>query len=117
MDIHYLGHAAFELSDGATTVLIDPFITGNPSATVTADELSPDVILLTHGHGDHYGDVVPIAKRSGATVVAITEIAGELQGEGLADVRDPNIGGTVQSTGVQSSSSPPGTPRQRRKEL
>ena len=96
MDIHYLGHAAFELSDGATTVLIDPFITGNPSATVTADELSPDVILLTHGHGDHYGDVVPIAKRSGATVVAITEIAGELQGEGLADVRDPNIGGTVQ---------------------
>jgi L-ascorbate metabolism protein UlaG (beta-lactamase superfamily) len=95
MDIHYIGHAAFELSDGATTVLIDPFITGNPSATVTADELSPDVILLTHGHGDHYGDVVPIAKRTGATVVAITEIAHELQGEGLADVRDPNYGGTV----------------------
>jgi L-ascorbate metabolism protein UlaG (beta-lactamase superfamily) len=95
MDIHYIGHAAFELSDGATTVLIDPFITGNPSATVTADELSPDVILLTHGHGDHYGDVVPIAKRTGATVVAITEIAHELQEEGLADVRDPNYGGTV----------------------
>jgi L-ascorbate metabolism protein UlaG (beta-lactamase superfamily) len=95
MDIHYIGHAAFELSDGATTVLIDPFITGNPSATVTADDLSPDVILLTHGHGDHYGDVVPIAKRTGATVVAITEIAHELQGEGLADVRDPNYGGTV----------------------
>ena len=95
MDIHYIGHAAFELSDGATTVLIDPFITGNPSATVTADELSPDVILLTHGHGDHYGDVVPIAKRTGATVVAIVEIAGELQAEGLADVRDINLGGTV----------------------
>jgi L-ascorbate metabolism protein UlaG (beta-lactamase superfamily) len=95
MDIHYIGHAAFELSDGATTVLIDPFITGNPSATVTADDLSPDVILLTHGHGDHYGDVVPIAKRTGATVVAITEIAHELQEEGLADVRDPNYGGTV----------------------
>jgi L-ascorbate metabolism protein UlaG (beta-lactamase superfamily) len=95
MDIHYLGHAAFELSDGATTVLIDPFITGNPSATVTAEDLSPDVILLTHGHGDHYGDVVPIAKRTGATVVAIVEIAGELQAEGLADVRDINLGGTV----------------------
>jgi L-ascorbate metabolism protein UlaG (beta-lactamase superfamily) len=95
MDIHYIGQAAFELSDGATTVLIDPFITGNPSAKVTADELSPDVILLTHGHGDHYGDVVPIAKRTGATVVAITEIAHELQEEGLADVRDPNYGGTV----------------------
>ncbi|HEX2704008.1 MAG TPA: metal-dependent hydrolase [Solirubrobacteraceae bacterium] len=95
MEIHYLGHAAFELSDGATTILIDPFITGNPSATVAAADLSPDVILLTHGHGDHYGDVVPIAKRTGATVVAIVEIAEELRGEGLEDVRDPNIGGTV----------------------
>jgi len=95
MDIHYLGHAAFELTDGATTILIDPFITGNPSAAVAADDLSPDVILLTHGHGDHYGDVVPIAKRTGATVVAIVEIAGELREEGLVDVRDPNIGGTV----------------------
>jgi L-ascorbate metabolism protein UlaG (beta-lactamase superfamily) len=93
MDIHYLGHAAFEFTDGATTILIDPFITGNPSAAVAAEDLSPDVILLTHGHGDHYGDVVPIAKRTGATVVAIVEIAGELQEEGLADVRDPNIGG------------------------
>jgi L-ascorbate metabolism protein UlaG (beta-lactamase superfamily) len=95
MDIHYLGHAAFELTDGATTILIDPFITGNPSATVAADDLSPDVILLTHGHGDHYGDVVAIAKRTGATVVAIVEIAGELREEGVVDVRDPNIGGTV----------------------
>jgi L-ascorbate metabolism protein UlaG (beta-lactamase superfamily) len=95
VDIHYIGHAAFELTDGSTTILIDPFITGNPSATVAAEQLSPDVILLTHGHGDHYGDVVAIAKRTGATVVAVTEIAGELQGEGLADVRDPNIGGTV----------------------
>jgi L-ascorbate metabolism protein UlaG (beta-lactamase superfamily) len=95
VDIHYIGHAAFELTDGSTTILIDPFITGNPSATVAAEQLSPDVILLTHGHGDHYGDVVAIAKRTGATVVAVTEIAGELQAEGLADVRDPNIGGTV----------------------
>jgi L-ascorbate metabolism protein UlaG (beta-lactamase superfamily) len=95
VDIHYIGHAAFELTDGSTTILIDPFITGNPSATVAAEQLSPNVILLTHGHGDHYGDVVAIAKRTGATVVAVTEIAYELQGEGLADVRDPNIGGTV----------------------
>jgi L-ascorbate metabolism protein UlaG (beta-lactamase superfamily) len=95
MDIRFLGHAAFEFSDGDTTVLIDPFITGNPAATVTADELNADVILLTHGHGDHYGDVIPIAKRTGATVVAIVEIAGELEGEGLENLSNPNLGGTV----------------------
>jgi L-ascorbate metabolism protein UlaG (beta-lactamase superfamily) len=95
MDIRFLGHAAFEFSDGDTTVLIDPFITGNPAATVTADELTADVILLTHGHGDHYGDVVAIAKRTGATVVAIVEIAGELEGEGLENLSNPNLGGTV----------------------
>jgi L-ascorbate metabolism protein UlaG (beta-lactamase superfamily) len=95
MDIRYIGHAAFELSDGTTNVLIDPFISGNPKATVKADELEPDVILLTHGHGDHFGDLVDIAKRTGASVVAITEIAGELQEEGLENVSDPNLGGTV----------------------
>ncbi|MGA2469399.1 MAG: metal-dependent hydrolase [Solirubrobacteraceae bacterium] len=95
MNIHYLGHAAFELSHDATTVLIDPFLTGNPSAAVNADDLAPTVIALTHGHGDHYGDTVSIAKRTGATVVAITELAGELSDAGLDDVRDPNLGGTV----------------------
>jgi L-ascorbate metabolism protein UlaG (beta-lactamase superfamily) len=95
MEIHFLGHATFDLRDGATSVLIDPFLTGNPKAAASADELNPDVILLTHGHGDHYGDIVSIATRTGATVVAITELAGELSGEGIADVRDPNLGGTV----------------------
>jgi L-ascorbate metabolism protein UlaG (beta-lactamase superfamily) len=94
MDIRYLGHSAFALSDGDTTVLIDPFLTGNPKAAVAADELSPTTILVSHGHGDHLGDTVAIAKRSGAGVVALTEIAGELKGEGL-DVSDPNLGGTV----------------------
>jgi L-ascorbate metabolism protein UlaG (beta-lactamase superfamily) len=96
MQIRFLGHAAFELSDGERSVLIDPFLTGNPKAAVTADELSPDAILLTHGHGDHIGDTVAIAKRTGAHVVAIVEIANELGEEGLANVHDPNIGGTVE---------------------
>jgi L-ascorbate metabolism protein UlaG (beta-lactamase superfamily) len=95
MKIHYLGHAAFELRHDATTLLIDPFLTGNPSAVASADDLEATVIALTHGHGDHYGDTVPIAKRTGATVVAITEIAGELSDAGVEDVRDPNLGGTV----------------------
>lgn len=95
MDIRFLGHAAFELTDGTTTVLIDPFLTGNPKAAASADEVDADAILLTHGHADHLGDTVAIAKRTGAQVVAIVELANELGGEGLPDVHDPNLGGTV----------------------
>jgi L-ascorbate metabolism protein UlaG (beta-lactamase superfamily) len=96
MQIRFLGHAAFELSDGERSVLIDPFLTGNPKAAVSAEELSPEAILLTHGHADHIGDTVAIAKRTNAHVVAIVEIANELGEEGLANVHDPNIGGTVE---------------------
>jgi len=96
MQIRFLGHAAFELTDGDTMVLIDPFLTGNPKAAVTADEVSADAILLTHGHADHLGDTVAIAKRTGAEVVAIVEIANELSEEGLEKVHDPNLGGTVE---------------------
>jgi L-ascorbate metabolism protein UlaG (beta-lactamase superfamily) len=95
MEVRFLGHACFELSDGDTRVLIDPFLTGNPKAAIAAEDVNPTTILLTHGHGDHYGDVVPIAKRTGAPVVAIVEIANELAEEGVADVFDPNLGGTV----------------------
>jgi L-ascorbate metabolism protein UlaG (beta-lactamase superfamily) len=97
MNIRFLGHAAFALEADGTTVLIDPFLTGNPKAAASADEVEPDAILLTHGHPDHYGDVVDIAKRTGATVVAITELAHELSEELGEDhpVLDPNMGGTV----------------------
>ena len=94
MDIRFLGHAAFELSDGDTRVLVDPFLTGNPKAAASADEVPADVIALTHGHGDHLGDTVDIAKRSGAPVVAIVELAQEIGGEDV-EVFDPNLGGTV----------------------
>ncbi len=96
MQIRFLGHAAFELSDGATTVLIDPFLTGNPKAAVAAEDVSADAILLTHGHIDHIGDTAPIARRTGAHVVAVVEIANELTERGLENVHDPNIGGTVE---------------------
>jgi len=95
MDIRFLGHAAFELTEGDTRVLIDPFLTGNPKAAVKAEELEPTHIFLTHGHADHIGDTVDIAKRTGAKVVAIVEIANELQEDGVQNVSDPNIGGTV----------------------
>jgi L-ascorbate metabolism protein UlaG (beta-lactamase superfamily) len=93
--IRFLGHACFELTDGDVNVLIDPFLTGNPKAAVSADDVSPTHIFLTHGHSDHYGDIVDIAKRTGAEVVAIVENAGELSGQGLENVKDPNLGGTV----------------------
>jgi L-ascorbate metabolism protein UlaG (beta-lactamase superfamily) len=95
MDIRFLGHAAFALEHGGTTVLVDPVLTGNPKAAASADDVAADAILLTHGHGDHYGDTVAIAKRTGATVVAITEIAGEIGEEGV-EVIDTNLGGTAE---------------------
>jgi L-ascorbate metabolism protein UlaG (beta-lactamase superfamily) len=95
VEIRWLGHAAFELKGGGATVLVDPFLTGNPKAAASADELEADAILLTHGHGDHLGDTVDIAKRTGAPVVAIVELAGEISGNGVEDVRDPNLGGTI----------------------
>ncbi|HEX4110069.1 MAG TPA: metal-dependent hydrolase [Solirubrobacteraceae bacterium] len=95
MNIRFLGHAAFELSHGGATVLVDPFLTGNPKAAASAEEVGADAILLTHGHGDHIGDAVAIAKRTGATVLAIVELAGEIGAEGVHSVVDPNLGGTA----------------------
>jgi L-ascorbate metabolism protein UlaG (beta-lactamase superfamily) len=94
VDVRFLGQSCFELKAGGTTVLVDPFLTGNPKAAASADEVDPDVILLTHGHADHLGDTVDIAKRTGATVVAIVELANELGESGVENVRDPNYGGT-----------------------
>ncbi len=97
VNVRFLGHSAFALEHDGTTVLVDPFLTGNPKAAATADEVAADTILLTHGHADHLGDTVAIAKRTGATVAAIVELAGELAGDlgSDHDVRDPNIGGTI----------------------
>ncbi len=95
MEIRYLGHASFALVDGDTTVLIDPWLTGNPVAKISADELDATTILLTHGHADHVGDSVAIAKRTGAPILAIVEIAGELGQEDGVEALDINMGGTV----------------------
>jgi len=96
LKLTYIGHSAFALDNGdpAQHVLVDPFITGNPAATVAADDVAPRTILLTHGHGDHVGDTVAIAKRTGAKVVAIAELAGWLESEGV-EAHAANHGGTV----------------------
>jgi len=98
MDVRYLGHATFELSDGSSRVLVDPFLApNNPAATLSADDVDPTHILITHGHADHMADAVAVARRTGAHCVALTELAGWLgEQQGLENISDPNVGGTVE---------------------
>lgn len=69
------GHACFEISNDEHNIVIDPFLKGNPLADVTPDKIKADYILLTHGHGDHFGDTIQIAKANNATVIAPFELA------------------------------------------
>ncbi len=89
-----LGHAAFQVETGGKTILIDPFLTGNPLATVTADSIAADAILVTHGHSDHVGDTVEIAKRTKAVVVSNYEIVSWLQEQGVPNAHPMHIGGS-----------------------
>lgn len=91
--VTWFGHSGFRLDVNDTVVLIDPFLTGNPLATFNADDLPADFILLTHGHGDHLGDTVSIAKRTDATVIGTYEIAVWLQAQGVANTHGQNTGG------------------------
>lgn len=98
MRITYFGHSAFQFEDGEHTVLLDPFLSGNPAATVSPDGLNPQTILLTHAHNDHVGDTFSIAERTGATVIATFELATYLGQKGLTTI-PANHGGTVEFAG------------------
>ncbi len=90
----FLGHAGFVLDDGNHAVAIDPFLTGNPVATHKADQIRCQSIVLTHGHADHFGDTVTIAKSNDATVYAAFEITQYLEEQGCK--ADPgNPGGKI----------------------
>ena len=89
----WLGHATQMLDVNGTKLLIDPFFSGNPAAPITADKAQADYILVSHGHGDHVGDGVAIAKRTGATVIANFEIANWFEGKGVTNVHAQHIGG------------------------
>lgn len=93
--ITWLGHSGFQIETGEHTILIDPFLTNNPVASLSADSLNPDFILLTHGHGDHIGDTVSIAKRSGATVASNVEVGSWISKQGVEKVVGFNTGGTA----------------------
>lgn len=94
VEITWHSHACLEFNYNGTKILIDPFISGNPAAKISADELNPDYILISHGHGDHVGDAVEIAKRSNAMVIANHEIAGWVGDMGVAKTHGQHIGGS-----------------------
>ena len=120
MKLTYFGHSAFQIETNGTTLLFDPFITGNQhtEGVITPDDLSPDVILLTHAHGDHWGDTADIATRTGALVVGNFEITNYIsQQHGHENVQPMNTGGSwrfdwgyvTQTYARHSSSFPDGT--------
>ncbi len=84
MKLTFLGHSGWLVDSNAQQVAIDPFLTGNPVATQRAEELSPSYILLSHAHGDHYGDTEGIANRTGTTVVASFEVVSHLEKKGVS---------------------------------
>jgi len=96
LKLTFHGHACFSLEADGRHLVIDPFLTGNPAADVQVARLPKvDAVLLSHGHGDHLGDAVPIAKRDGATIVATAELA-RFCGQRGATVHAMHIGGAHQ---------------------
>lgn len=79
----WYGHATLGLETGGYRLLVDPYFSGNPAAPISAERAQADFILVSHGHGDHVGDTVEIAKRTGAMVVSNYEIAGWLESKGV----------------------------------
>jgi len=100
MQITWLGHSAVKIK-GTKTIYIDPFLSENPAASMSPEEVSEaDLVVITHDHSDHLGDAFPICKKTGATLVAIHEIAVMADSEGITS-EGMNIGGTVEVKGVK----------------
>jgi L-ascorbate metabolism protein UlaG (beta-lactamase superfamily) len=91
--ITWYSHACFLIETDQARLLTDPFVSGNPLSTVKADAIETDYILVSHGHGDHLGDTVDIAKRTGATVISNYEIQTWLANQGIEKAHPQHIGG------------------------
>lgn len=118
MKLTYYGHACFSVDAGGKTLLFDPFITPNPLASeIDTKQIAADFILISHGHGDHVADVVEIARRTGATVIAPYEVGSWFEGKGVKNVQAMNHGGAAQTpfgrvkltSAIHSSSMPDGS--------
>lgn len=94
--VTWLGHGCFEIRTGGKSILIDPFFSGNPAAARQSADVSPDYIIVSHGHGDHVGDTVEIAKRTGALVISNYEISLWLEKQGVKRTHAQHIGGAKQ---------------------
>jgi L-ascorbate metabolism protein UlaG (beta-lactamase superfamily) len=88
----FLGHSCVTLTEGDHKVIIDPFLTGNPQAAIQAEEVEATHVLVSHGHGDHIGDAVEIARRTGATIVSNFEIASQCGKQGV-EAHPMHVGG------------------------
>jgi len=100
MKLEYIGHSCF-LIEEEKRILIDPFITGNPSASRQVDDFNDiDMVLVTHGHGDHLGDAIKIVKENDAVLVAMYEITNYAAEKGVEKVEPMNIGGTIYVDGI-----------------
>ncbi|MCL6570161.1 MAG: metal-dependent hydrolase [Bacillus sp. (in: Bacteria)] len=95
MRISYHGHSVVQINTNGKTILIDPFITGNQLTDLKVEEMNPDVIILSHGHNDHVGDTVKLAKKNNALVVANHEISTYLSWQGV-NTHGMHIGGAHQ---------------------
>jgi L-ascorbate metabolism protein UlaG (beta-lactamase superfamily) len=95
MQVSYHGHSAVQVSTGTKKIIIDPFINGNELSDLEVANLEVDVIILTHGHNDHVGDTVEIAKKNNALVIAPYELAVYI-GKNDVKIHPMNIGGAYQ---------------------
>lgn len=118
MKFTYYGHACFSIEAGGKVLLFDPFISPNPLAkSIDIGKIAADFILVSHGHGDHVADVVDVAQRTGATVIAPYEVGAWFEGKGVKSVQAMNHGGVAKMTfgrvkltsAIHSSSMPDGS--------
>lgn len=92
LKFNYYGHSCFQLDDGNYKLLFDPFLTANPAASITSEEVQADYVLITHAHGDHIGDGYEIVKRTDATAIGtpeVMDIGDDVNTIGM------NVGGTL----------------------
>lgn len=93
VEITYYGHSSLGIAVDGTQLLIDPFLADNPLTEVAPDDVAADYVLVSHGHGDHLGDAVQIAKRTGATTISNFEIQNWLAAQGIEHTHPQHIGG------------------------